>query len=110
MTIGDLSKLANFSIFCKAIAFGFFAAKKSTVESAVVGLGGDSLGREESLEPIRTTVGRKLPSAERFEVSVITVENELVRASPASFEARFQDESSWNRVPPFEFCRQTRVS
>ncbi len=74
MTIGDLSKSAHFSIFSKAIAFGFFAAKKSTVESAIVGLGGDSRRREESLEPIRTTVGRKVPSAERLEVSVISVE------------------------------------
>ena len=43
----------------------------------VVSLRDDSRRREKSVEPIRTTVGRKLPSHEQFELGAFTMQNGL---------------------------------
>ena len=51
-TIGDALKIAHFSTFSKAIAFGFFCGKKSTVESVGDRSAVDSLRREKSFEPV----------------------------------------------------------
>ena len=56
VTIGDAVKIAHFSTFSKAIAFGFFYGKKSTVESVGVALRDDKRRREELFEPIPTKI------------------------------------------------------
>ncbi len=60
--------------FCKAIAFGFSTAEKSTESSVGERACGDSLGREKSFEPIRTFVGRKVPHPDEFELYAITMQ------------------------------------
>jgi hypothetical protein len=46
----------------------FFHGKKSTVEAVGVTLRDDRVRREEMFEPIRTTIGRPMPSVERVEL------------------------------------------
>ena len=64
-------------MFCKAIAQGFFRAKKSTPEQVVVGLRDDSRRREKSLAAIRTVLGLELPCHEQFELGAFTMQNGL---------------------------------
>jgi hypothetical protein len=64
-------------VFCKAIAQGFFRAKKSTPDQVVVGLQDDSRRREKSREPIRTSVARKLPSHDQFELGAFAMQNAI---------------------------------
>ena len=92
----------------------FFTAKKSTPESVDVASGGDGHRREESFEPIQTTVDRKLPYLEPFELCAFTVREahrkEIVRLSPALFSERFHDPSTQNLLLLIECHRSQCVS
>ncbi len=70
----------------------------STLSSVGDGRAEKSLRREESFEPIRTTLCRKLPYLERLELSAFTVQEAhrkpIVQQSPASFSEHFRDLST----------------
>ena len=109
-----LRKSLVFRLFSKAIAFDFFPTKKSTPESVCETCRGDSHRREKSKEPIRTTVGRKLPYLEPFELCAFTVQEthrkQIVQQSPRSFSQHFHDRSTQNLLLLIECHRSQRVS